>query len=205
MEKQKDIKLEVHPALEGLEDSILFFLVSQNMMVMPLFQKLLIESHNGEMSGITTSADSGDFNSVKFKVEYVLDRFNKKVQLKEAGGKVECNIKELLIQQGRLTVIALFNFLESSKYNKEINKGELFRFVKHLRNGASHNNRFNFTTSEMDKLKSEEVCWRGKIINHALQKKKVFGSFIYLSDLVVLIGDISEELLRVDKKIGARK
>jgi len=199
MGSKKDIKLDIHPMLRMLEDSFLFFIVSQNMMVMPLFQKILVQNHKGKMSEITTSVKLQGRGSLKFEVGYVLNRFNEFVQLKEENGGVECSIDKLLIQQGRLISIALFNIIENSKYNCKINKNRLFHFAKHLRNGASHGNKFNF-----EKPIKQVVRWRGKEIKQKLQGKQVFGEFIHVSDLYILMFDISKELYKIDKELRVK-
>lgn len=198
--KKEDIKLNIHQIFKIIEDSFMFFMVGQNMMAIPSFQKALVKLHDGRMGQIQTSVKFEDESAIKFETSYALNRFNKVTGMKEIGKSVECNIGPLLVQQGILLSIAIFNILESSSYNKKISRSSLFRFSKHLRNGAAHGNKFNFSKETSEKLKQSTVCWRGKEIKETLHGETVFGNFIYLPDLIVLIHDISEELDRIDSK-----
>ena len=192
-----DIKLNIHPLLKVFENEISFFITAYIMMTMPVFQKSVVEDHAGKMSEITTSVKMNNFNTLKVDVAYIFNEFNAMFNVGQSDnmGKIKANFEEAFTQHGRLVAMALFNILESSKYNKDINKSKLFKFTKHLRNGSSHNNKFNF---EGRKIKNVE--WRGKLITHKLQGNQVFGNFIFLPDLFILINDISDILDRVDQK-----
>lgn len=203
MKNQKDIKLEIHPILEILSDSFSFFVMSQRMMAIPTFQDIIVAKDKGEMGKIALTIKSTKLKVLKFQSAWAFNRFNEKFGVKEENGKTKCNINELLIPQGKLVAIALFEILNSSKYNNRINNHKLFEFAKHLRNGAAHNNKFYFKPQKVvDKLKLKPLYWRGKTIRHTFHdKKQVFGDFIYFGDLLVLIGDISKELYKIDKEI----
>ena len=192
----EDIKLNIHPLLKILEHSLSFFVVSHIMMAMPEFQRLVVDDHKGRMSELKTSVKSKGKNIIKFEVAYVFNQFNAKFNVSRSAvsRKLRANFSDAFIDHGRLVAIALFNILESSKYNKEINKSEIFKFIKHLRNAAAHGNKFNFEGKPIKNIK-----WRGKIIKQTEEKKQTFGRFIFLPDLFILIGDISDELDKIDK------
>lgn len=170
-------------------------------MAMPEFQRCIVRDHAGKMTEITTSLKIKNFEVIKFEVAYVFNEFNKKFNVGRSGndGKLRAVFGEIFIQHGRLISIALFNILENSKYNKEINKLEIFKFTKHLRNGSSHNNIFNFEGKKIKK-----VNWRDKCIGQNEKGKQVFGEFIFLPDLVILINDISEILYNIDNIIKTK-
>lgn len=197
MTKKEDIKLNIHPLLKIFENSILFTISSYVMMAMPAFQKWVVDNHAGKMSEVTTSVKFNGFNTLKFNIAYVFNEFNAKfnVNISEKDGKIRAGFKDAFIQHGRLIAIALFNVLESSSYNKKINKIETFRFIKHLRNAAAHKNKFNFKGKAIKKVK-----WRGKIIKQSEENKQVFGRFIFLPDLLILINDISDKLDEIDER-----
>jgi len=180
-------EIYIHPIFKPLIANFKFFFVEMNMMVMPNFQNALIKTHKGEKSVIDITVEYNNFKNIQYDVKDVIASFNKEVGLKEQGGEVKCNINNLLKFQARQIAIVLFDILQSSKYNKCLNKTEIFKFAKHIRNGAAHNNSFNFK-----KCLKKPLRWRNKIINNSLQGEEVFPSFITIGDLIVLISDISE-------------
>lgn len=194
------IKLNIHPLLKVIENSISFFISSKIMMAMPSFQKAVVENHSGEMSQIETSVKFNGYNNIIFDIRYIFNEFNKQFNVSEKKGKIKAGFSNAFISHGRLMSISIFNILESSIYNKKINKTKEFRFVKHLRNGSAHGNKFNF-----DGKIIEDVKWRGKIIKQDEEAKQVFGKFIQLADLLVLVSDISDELDKFDRRMILRE
>lgn len=156
------------------------------MMVQSDFQNALIAAHKGEKSLIEISVDFNNFKSIQYDVKDVLGSFNTDVNLQKKEDQIKGNIKSLLNFQARQMVIYLFDILQNSKYNKYLNRTEIFKFIKYIRNGAAHNNKFNF-----DKPLKNSIRWRNKVLDNSLKGKEVFPSFITPGDLILLISDIS--------------
>jgi len=185
MESQK---IYIHPIFYELQNNFRFFLVGINMMSMPDFQRILVDSHKGKMSEIEISVQYNNLKCLQYDVKNVFNSFNLAVALRKVGEKVEANIKNLIIFQARQCAVSLFDILQNSTFNECINKGEIFKFAKHIRNGAAHNNKFTFD----NKAKSElPVTWKNKTIDYSLHNSDVFGKFLAPADLILLISDIS--------------
>lgn len=103
---------------------------------------------------------------------------------------------------GKAMAITMYELLKSSEYYKKLKQLEEFNFLKHIRNGAAHNNRFHFknnqdrwTLKEKDKIK-----WRDNEISIKLQGTKVFNDFISFTLVYILAYDFSEKLKAIDNK-----
>jgi hypothetical protein len=83
--------------------------------------------------------------------------------------------------------IALFNILENSEYHRKVKSTEIYKFAKHIRDGAAHGNRFYLKHP----LKNP-VSWRDKKIISSLNQKIVFPDFISPASLLLLMSDISK-------------
>lgn len=183
-----DKEIYIHPIFHDLLSNFRYFFVGINMMSMPDFQKALIIGHKGEKSELEISVQYDDLKCLKYDIQDVFNSFNKAVGLKLVGDKVEANIINLMNFQARQIAISLFNILENSKFNNTINKKEIFKFANHLRNGAAHNNKFNFNAKTISKL---PIKWRNKTIESSLRGTEVFNKFLTPADLILLISDFS--------------
>ena len=72
-----------------------------------------------------------------------------------------------------------------------------FEFFRHVRNAASHQNRFSFRDDEPRRPAS----WRGAVLDHTTkgsmnpkQSKECFGSTLGPADLIELLGDIEKKI-----------
>ena len=166
-------------------------MVGINMMSIPDFQKALIVSHKGKLGELEISVEYEDMKCIKSDVRDILNSFNKIVGLELVGDKVKANIIGLMNFQARQIAISLFDIIQFSKYQNYIIKNNftLFKFTKHIRNGAAHNNKFFF--DEKSKL-DLPVDWRGKTIEESFHLQKVvFNEFLTPADLILLISDFS--------------
>lgn len=198
-------KLLIHDLFKILEDSFTFSLISKFMLAQPFLQQSASKIFGNEMIAIQTSVKFKEIDNIKFSPQYAFSNFNRSARVKQSGAEVSCNLQEMLIQQGIIISIVLYDTIQKSSYNSELNRNRLFKFAKHLRNGAAHGNTFYFKPKELRKLKEENgVYWRGKRVKHTLQNKQVFGEFIGVGDLFVLMHDLSKEFFRIDKKINKR-
>jgi len=182
-------KIYIDPVFHDLLNNFRFFFVGINMMSMPDFQKALINGHKGEKSELEISVQCNDLKCVQYDVKDVLDSFNQEVGLNIEGDKVTADIKKLMNFQARQIAVSLFDILRYSDFSSFISQTDIFKFAKHIRNGAAHNNKFNFD----EKAKSElPVLWKNKTIESNLHGNEVFNKFLSPADLVLLISDISE-------------
>jgi len=184
-----DKEIYIHPIFNDLLNNFRFFIVGINMMSMPDFQKAIIKAHKGEKSELEISVKYDNLKYFKYDIKDVLASFNKETGLKLIENKVHSNIINLLNFQARQVAISLFNILENSEFNNIVNKQMIFKFVKHIRNGAAHNNKFNFDSKTISELPVE---WRDKIIIPSLHKTEVFNKFLTPADLILLTSDLSK-------------
>lgn len=89
-------------------------------------------------------------NSIDTIFSPMLDRYNKWVNLQTKIDIItkkyttEMNILNGVIIVGKIMTISVYELLRSSKYYLSLKDLEEFKFLKHIRNGAAHNNRFDF-------------------------------------------------------------
>ena len=162
--------LKVHPIFEPIKKLFEFYILGVGFVGQFDFQKFFLKDHP--------------------ELKPLVNRYNAEVNLRKEGPSVKSETKPYWINLGRIMVIALFNILESSEYQNSLNQKEIFKFTKHLRNGAAHNNKFIITPS----LKAP-VRWRDKTIDNSLQDTLVFPDFIDPATLVLLMADISDLII----------
>ncbi len=145
--------LKVHPIFEPIKKLLEFYILGIGFIGQPDFQRIFLETNPG--------------------LKYLVDRYNIEVNLRKDGPSVKSETKTYLISLGQIMAIALFNILEFSKYQNDLSGEETFKFAKHLRNGAAHNNKFNIAPPL-----GKPVQWKNKIIDNSLQGTPVFLDFI---------------------------
>ncbi len=105
------------------------------------------------------------------------------------------------------TVNALTSMLLNSAYEavrKHSDKGPVFEFLRHLRNAASHGQKFNFRDPNHKGKGGEPsrpAVWRGITIDHNLQGRQnpIYGTSFWALlepvDILLLLYDIEETLI----------
>ena len=183
-------ELNFHDVLKDIENMYWFFLLSVRTLSDYDVQNIL-RTKNSTQEGYLT------FN-------HMLDKFNKATDLHiEKIGNVatsKLNILKEMVFMGKAMAILTYDFLSLSTYNANINKDEEFQFLRHIRNGAAHNNRFNLKDEkgEWKILENEIVKWNGMEISRKLQGSAVFNDFISLFSVFLLAKHFSERLKKVD-------
>ena len=192
-EKQINVKnINFHPVLKDIENMFWFFLLSMRTLSDFDIQNVL-KFKNSKNEGY------GGFNEM-------LDKFNKITNLKIeiAGNKAtsKLNILDQMIFMGKAMAILIYDYLSFSKYNTQINSLEEFRFLKFIRNGAAHYNKFNLKDENGDwKLTEKEVIkWKNKEITRQLHNSTVFNDFISLFEIFLLAKHFSNKLVEIDSK-----
>jgi hypothetical protein len=169
--------LEINSIFEPVRKMFEFFVLSIGFVGQFEFQDIFLKFHP-EMNGY-------------------IKTYNKEVNLRKEGNSVKSETRPYWITLGRMMAISLFNILEFSEYNSCLNQEEIYKFAKHLRNGAAHNNRF-FISPPIE----NPIIWRDKMIENSLNKKEVFPSYISPASLVVLMSDISKLIITKSRKIN---
>jgi len=91
--------------------------------------------------------------------------------------------------------IAIFDIVQFSQYHNLLKNTEIFKFAKHIRNGAAHDNKFKISPTI-----KKSISWRDKTISNSLNNTKVFPDFINAGTLIHLMSDISEIIEKKEKK-----
>lgn len=164
--------IKVHPLFEPIKKLFEFVIFGNGFMVMPEFQKAFLNINPG--------------------AQFVIDDYNKEVNLTVKGSEIHANLQLYLVHAGRLMAIAIFDFLQFSKYHKYLSQTEIFQFARHIRNGAAHNNKFFFNAKSKKDLLKKPVKWSDKVINTSLVGKTVIPDFITAFSLIYLMQDISK-------------
>lgn len=165
--------IKVHPLFEPIKRLFDFFILSIGFVGNPDFQDSFLRVHPAIAKSIND--------------------YNQEVNLRRNGdGSYQSNNKTYLVYISRMMAIAIFDFLQFSKYQSQLGKTSIYRFAKHIRNGAAHNNTFNF--SEKTITDDKPVKWRNKIIDKNLRGSTVTPDFITATELVFLMEDISKNM-----------
>ena len=165
-------KIKIHPLFEPIKKIFEFVIFGNGFMIMPEFQRAFLNTHPAAQS--------------------VIDDYNKEVNLAVNGSEVHANVQLYLVHTGRLMAIAIFDFLQFSKYHKYLSQTEIFQFARHIRNGAAHNNKFFFDAKSKKELLKKPIKWSDKVINISLVDKTAIPDFINAFSLLYLMQDISK-------------
>lgn len=176
-----------HPALKDVEDIFWFFLLSNLALMNFNVQEILKKNEDPTIPAM-------------------LARYNKwtNLDIKIEGERTKslANIKNGQVAIGKVMAIMTCDYLDYSSYSSEINRLEEFKFLRFVRNGAAHGNRFNLKDEKGEwKLEEEEsVVWLGKKITRESQGQTVFNDFLFFRDIFLLANHFSEKLKEIDKK-----
>jgi hypothetical protein len=166
-------KIQVHPLFDPIKKMFDFFILSIGFVGNPNFQTAFLRIHPAIAKSI--------------------NEYNKEVNLRvSSDGSYTSSNKKFMTYVSRMMAILLFDFLQASKYQNKINSMPIYKFAKHLRNGAAHGNTFNFTEETIKK--DQPITWRDKTIDTSLKGKPVTPDFITATELIFLMEDISKLL-----------
>ena len=163
-------KIQVHQLFAPIKKMFDFFILSLGFVGNPSFQTAFIAIHPG--------------------ITKTIQEYNQEVGLKvDRHGSYSSNNKIYMTHISRMMAILIFDFLQASEYQNKLSKTSIYKFAKHIRNGAAHGNKFNF--SEIAIIKDQPVKWREKTIDINLKGKIVTPDFITATELIFLMEDIS--------------
>lgn len=185
-------EINFHPVLKDIENIFWFFLLSMRTL------------SDYDVQGILRTKNSAQEGYQSFNE--MLDKFNEATDLhiekKENIASSKLNILKEMIFMGKAMAVLTYDFLSLSSYNANINKDEEFQFLRHIRNGAAHNNKFNLKDEKGEwKIgETELIKWNDMEISRKLQGSVVFNDFISLFSIFLLARHFSERLIAIDKK-----
>jgi hypothetical protein len=181
-------QLNFHPILKDIEEIFWFFILSHKALTHPSVQNIIKKEKDPNIISM-------------------LDKYNRWVdpKIKSTGVNkfnVTANLSGSMVFFGKAMAILTYDFLSASKYNTRINRDEEFQFLRHVRNGAAHNNKFNLKNIDGSwKIEKNKVIkWNKLEIKRDLQGKTVFNDFIALPSIFLLAENFSERLIKIDKK-----
>lgn len=179
---------DFHPVLKDIENIFWFFILSNKALSLPNTQDILKKDVN--------------FLSM-------LEKYNKwvclSIEIKNDGTHTsKMNIKDQMVFIGKAMTILTYDYLLFSKYNAQINNLGEFKFLKFIRNGAAHYNKFNLKDETGNwKLKKDEIVkWKDKEISIKLHDAVVFNEFIGMFEIFLLSKYFSDKLTEID---GSKK
>jgi hypothetical protein len=195
MEEKIDVEnLNFHPVLKDIENIFWFFLLSIRALSDYDVQKILRQKD---------SIQKGYLCFIQ-----MLDQFNSATDLHiEKTGNVatsKLNILKEMVFIGKAMAILVYEFLLTSDYSVKIKEAEEFKFLKYIRNGAAHNNKFDLKHRYGKKKgqwiisEKETIKWNGMEISRELQGKEVFNNFISIFGVFLLAKHFSEKLEEID-------
>lgn len=185
-------KINLHPILKDIENMFWLFLLSVRTLSDHDVQNIL-RTKNSMQEGYLC------FNSM-------LDKFNKATDLhieKTINGMTsKMNILNEMIFMGKAMAILTYDFLSLSSYNTIINKDNEFQFLRHVRNGAAHSNKFNLKDEKGEwKIGENEIIkWNNMEISRKIHGKKVFNDFISFFGVFLVAKHFSERLKNIDNE-----
>lgn len=164
-------KIQVHTIFDPIKKMFDFFILSLGFVGNPTFQAAFINTHAG--------------------ISKTIQEYNKEVNLKVGtDGSYSSSNKVYMTHISRMMAILIFDLLQASKYQNQLASTSIYKFAKHIRNGAAHGNTFNFSEQIIEK--DQPVKWKNKTIDFSLKGKKVTPDFITATELIFLMEDISK-------------
>ncbi len=179
-----------HPVLKDIENMFWFFILSNYALTKPRVQDILRSTKEPSVIPL-------------------LEKYNKWINLKieidteKKAYTSEGNLSDSIIFMSKAMTILMYDFLLASKYIDHLSKLNEFKFLKYIRNGAAHSNKFNIKDKygnwKLDEKEKIE-CFLGKEISRESHGKKVFIDFISFNHIFLLANFFSEKLKEFDKK-----
>jgi hypothetical protein len=124
------------------------------------------------------------------------------------GNKRSQNLRNVMTQIARVFLIATCDIIKDMDIWPKIKNDELIQFIRHIRNGAAHNNQFTFKPQVKNKCgKNLKLAakWRDKKIKLELEGTLVIPDFIKDGDVYTLIHDLEKFIIKIDKVKPRRK
>ncbi len=189
-------EINLHPVLKDIENIFWFFLLSVRTL------------SDYDVQNILRTKDSVQEGYLCFV--QMLDKFNTSTNLQiEKKGHIatsKLNIIKEMNFMGKAMVVFAYELLSASDYFIEIKEDKEFKFLKYIRNGAAHDNKFDLKykygkNKEQWMLGEKEIIeWNNLKISRELQDTEVFNKFISMPSIFLLAKHFSERLENIDKQ-----
>jgi hypothetical protein len=181
-------EINFHPILNDIENIFWFFILSNAALANPKIQE---EIRNQNESNIISMLDK--FNiwaNLQTKIDYFTSQYQTTI-----------HAPNQFILLGKTMVINLYEFLKASDYYSHLQPMDEFNFLRHIRNGAAHNNKFYFKNRKKEWTigENEIVKWNVSEIRRSLQDKPVFNDFINFVSIFMLAKFFSDKMKEIDK------
>ena len=98
-----------------------------------------------------------------------------------------------LVNLCRVMTIAVKDIISEHPDFATVRDEETFKFLRHVRNAAAHDNRFHFGAAKQRErtLAGLPVRWRNKTIDASLEKSRLFHDFLGVGDFLFLLSDVT--------------
>ena len=163
------LQIRVDPLFEPLKKLLEFYILGVGFVSMPAFQSAFLSVHP--------------------EIKPILDTYNGEVNLESDGHTYRASPGTFYVSIGRIMAVSIFDFLDASRYKNHFQNTDIYQFVKHIRNGSAHNNRFNFSAED---VANKPAKWRDKVIETSLIGKPVVPHFMNPITMLYLMSDITE-------------
>ena len=188
-------EINFHPVLKDIENIFWFFLLS--------VRTLSNDDIQNTLRILNKQKGYGAFDQM-------LDKFNTstdlKIEKRENIATSKLNIIKEMNFMGKAMVVFLYELLYASDYFTEIKEDQEFKFLKYIRNGAAHNNKFDLkyrygkNKGQWILGEKEIIEWNNFKITRELQDKEVFNGFISMPSIFLLAKHFSGRLENIDRK-----
>ena len=178
--------IKIHPLFISIKRLFEFFILSSACIANPKSRFRLVKEHP---------------ELTKMLKDYIAQTDLRTIV--DNDGKYETSMNEAIYMNYFASAIIIFMFylLTTSRYRNDFKQSDLFHFLRHIRDGAAHNNKICFNKNE----KHIEAQWRDKSIKKELAGRTVIPDFITLADVYLLMGDISQLLFKYDTQLDSDK
>lgn len=189
-------EINLHPVLKDIENIFWFFLLSVRTL------------SDYDVQNILRTKDSVQEGYLCFV--QMLNKFNTSTNLQiEKKGDIatsKLNIIKEMNFMGKAMVVFAYELLSASDYFIEIKEDKEFKFLKYIRNGAAHDNKFDLkykygkNKGQWMLDEKEIIEWNNLKISRELQDTEVFNKFISMPSIFLLAKHFSERLENIDKQ-----
>ncbi|TSD02357.1 MAG: Uncharacterized protein Athens071425_26 [Parcubacteria group bacterium Athens0714_25] len=175
--------IKLHPIFEDIESIFWFFILANNTLANPETRNIIKKGNDPVIISMLEKYENNV--GLKTKINNRNNRYNSKA-----------NIKKETIVIGKTMAILTYDYILLSEYFSILSPLEEFKFLKFIRNGAAHCNKFNLKDEKGNwKLSERElISWNEKNIDRGLHKTTVFNNFVFFGDMFLLANFFSEKI-----------
>jgi len=128
--------------------------------------------------------------SIPKKEPILVDMYKLSLKLPEAPFANRAEVNSYIETQGRLVVIACFDWLkEELNWEKIVDEPDIIKLFKCIRDASAHNNYFNLKDKRFLPLQ-----WQNKTLTIDDDNKQFFSRWMALGDIEYFLEDVSVEV-----------